>query len=73
MATVKILIPFIGNTAGKSIVYEAGQIAEVSDGDADNFVRGKYAQYVKAAAPEVDAVKITNKPKALNSKSIKGK
>jgi len=73
MATVKIIVNFIGNTAGKSIVYEAGQIVEVSEGDADNFVRGKYAEYVKAAKQEVAAVKIVNKPKALNSKSIKGK
>lgn len=73
MATVKIIVPFIGNTSGKSVVYEAGQIVEVSDGDADNFVRGKYAEYVKAAKPEEAAVKITNKPKALNSKSLKGK
>lgn len=73
MAKIKILVNFIGNTGGKSVGYQAGEIVEVSDGDADNFVRGKYAEYTKAVAPVSPAVKIQNKPKSLNSKSIKGK
>ena len=70
MATIKILVPFTGNTDGKSVRYEAEQIVEVSDGDADNFVRGNFAEYFRGTIP---AVKIQNKPRGLNSSSMKGK
>jgi len=73
MATIKILVPFIGNVNGKSVGFTPDEVVEIPDADADHFVRGKYAKYVRAVMPETPAVKIQDKPKALNSKSMKAK
>jgi len=44
---VKILFDFIGNVQGKSVRFKADEIAEINKEDADHFVRGGYAQYIK--------------------------
>ena len=70
MTSIKIIAPVIANLEGKSVPLVEGQEIEVNEQDADNLVRGKYAEYIHAARP---AVKVVNAPKPLNSKSIKGK
>ena len=62
---IKILKPFIGSVDGKSVIFQAGQLAEVPDGDADNMIRGKYAEAI-----EFQAVKIAHKP-VSKSKAVK--
>jgi len=72
MATIKILVPFIGNVNGKSVGFTPDEVVEIPDADADHFVRGKYAKYVRVVMPETPAVKIQDKPKAITNASIKG-
>jgi len=68
MKTVKIISPIIANIDGKSKKFEVGDIVECREYDADNLVRGKYAEYVHNAKP---AVKVVNAPKPLSNKSMK--
>jgi len=65
---IKILQPFIGNVDGKSVRFVEGEIHDVPENTADDFVRGKYAEYIT----NIPAVKVINKPKALNTRSMKG-
>lgn len=62
---IKILKPFIGNVNGKSIPFSPNDIVEVNDKDAENMVKGGYAQAVNFVG-----VKVMHKP-ANKAKAVK--
>lgn len=63
---IRILEDFVGNIDGQSIVFKKGQEVDLSDERADNFVRGKYAEYLKKPA-----VKVVEKPEQAKAIKIK--
>ena len=53
---IRILEDFVGRVDGASIHFKKGWEGEIPDLDADNMIRGHYAELIKPA------VKVVNKP-----------
>lgn len=64
---VKILVGFVGSISGRgSIRFAPGEVAEIPDGDADDFIRAGYIELLNKP-PEI---KIVNKG-SVGKKAVK--
>jgi hypothetical protein len=64
---VKILKNVTANINGQSVIFKMGDVVELDKSDADNLIRGGYAEGTKAAAK----VKVQPPADGLNTRSFK--
>ncbi len=62
---IRIVEEFIGNVNGKSVYFIPGRVVDVDEETADNFVRGRYAEYLTEPA-----IKIVEKPKHVKGVKV---